>query len=96
LFLVRADAIVGNRAAARRLSELLKERAARGEVSLTCVGWAYAAIGERDKAFDYLNRAFDAREPLLRNHLHSPILKDLQGDPRYSELLLRMQRGFDD
>jgi TolB-like protein/Tfp pilus assembly protein PilF/tRNA A-37 threonylcarbamoyl transferase component Bud32 len=94
-FLVRANAILGNNAEARRLAQLLEKRAARGEVARLCVGWAYSAVGDRDKAFDWLNRALEAREPPLRDSIRTPFVKELRGDPRYTELLLRLQRGFE-
>jgi hypothetical protein len=58
-------------------------------------GLAYAAIGDRDKAFALLTRSFEAREPGLRNFIRTPAVQRLQGDPRYAELLARLERGFD-
>jgi TolB-like protein/tetratricopeptide (TPR) repeat protein len=94
-FLARADAIVGNRARARQLAQALEKRSARGEVAPTCVAWAYSAVGDRDKAIDWLHRAFDARDGQVRGIGH-PMLKELRGDPRYADLVRRLQRGLEE
>ncbi|HEX7421816.1 MAG TPA: protein kinase [Thermoanaerobaculia bacterium] len=95
-FLARSDAILGNRAEALRLARRLEKRAALGEVQATCVGWAYSAGGDRDKALQWLNRAIDSRDAMVRGGIRSPVVKELRGDPRYAELLRRLERGFDD
>lgn len=94
--LARAHAMLGELDEAKRLARILEERARDGEVVNTIVGFAYAGVGDRDKAFEWLNRAFEAREPGLRNQFRSPILKKLRGDPRYAELVTRLERGVDD
>ncbi len=95
-FLVRAAVLSGDLTDARRLARLMEDRANRREIVHVQVGLAYAAIGDRDKAIDWLNRAFEAREPGLRNFIRSPAVRQLRGDPRYEELLSRMERGFDE
>ena len=83
-------------AEARKLVGVLEQRAARGEVTRTPVGVAYSALGDRDKALQWLNSAFEAREPTFRDSIRSPIMKELRGDPRYEALLRRLERGFED
>jgi len=95
-YLVRAAMLSGDSTEARRLAELMEDRAARLEIVNVQVGLAYAAIGDRDKAMDWLTRSFEAREPGLRNFIRDPAVKSLRGDPRYEDLLLRMERGLDD
>jgi tetratricopeptide (TPR) repeat protein len=50
---------------------------------------AYAFRGEKDHAFEWLDRAYEARD-----HLYiikgDPLMKKLQGDPRYKALLRKM------
>jgi serine/threonine protein kinase/tetratricopeptide (TPR) repeat protein len=94
--LVRANELLHNMSEARKLVRVLEQRAARGEVARAYVGWVYSAVGDRDKALHWLNRALDAREPPLRDSIRGPIVKELRGDPRYTELLRRLQRGFED
>ncbi len=93
--LVRADVLRHNAPEARRLIRVLEQRAARGEVVQAAVGLAYAAVGDRDKALQWLNHALDAREAALRDSIRTPQVRELRGDPRYAELLRRLERGFE-
>jgi eukaryotic-like serine/threonine-protein kinase len=95
-YLVRAAVMSGDLNEARRLVRLMDDRARRREIVYVQVGFAYAAIGDRDKAIEWLNLAFEAREPGLRNSIRSPAVKELRGDPRFEELLLRLERGRGD
>jgi serine/threonine-protein kinase len=95
-FLARAGALRGNRSDAKRFAQQLEKRAESGEVAPSCVAWIYAAAGERDEAFDWFNRAVDARDGQVRGSVRSPIVKELRDDPRYDALLRRIERGFDD
>ena len=70
--------------------------AMRGEVPRTFVAVAYSAVRDRENALRWLNRALDEREPVLRDNIRSPALKELRGDPRYEALLRRLERGFED
>jgi len=54
------------------------------------VGMAYALNGNRDKAFEYLNNAYDAHELDLILGVRFPGLDPLRSDPRYSELMRRL------
>ncbi|HUP45087.1 MAG TPA: protein kinase [Thermoanaerobaculia bacterium] len=95
LCLVAAHALSGNRSEARRQARLI-ERAAGGEIANTWPGCAYAVIGDREKAFLWLTRAFDRRETQFRFMIRSPMLKGLRGDARYHDLIRRLERGFDE
>jgi len=92
--LVRADTLTGHMAEARKVLRDVEQRAARGEVQQAMVAWAYSAIGDRDAALQWLNRALAAREPTLRDSARTLQLKELRGDPRYEDLLRRLARGF--
>jgi TolB-like protein/tetratricopeptide (TPR) repeat protein/tRNA A-37 threonylcarbamoyl transferase component Bud32 len=94
-YLVRAAVLTGDASEARRVASLMEARAGRREIVFVQAGLAYAAIGDRDKAFALLTRSFEAREPGLRNFIRTPAVQRLQGDPRYAELLARLERGFD-
>ncbi len=50
----------------------------------------YAWLGETDLAFRWLERAWEARDPGMTDLKVDPLLEPLQGDPRYRELLSRM------
>jgi tetratricopeptide (TPR) repeat protein len=51
----------------------------------------YAALGERDRAFDWLERAYAARENEIETIGAVPELDPLRDDPRFTSLLRRMR-----
>ena len=51
----------------------------------------YAFRGEKDKAFEWLDRAYAARQAGLVNLKGDPLLKSLERDPRYAALLKKMR-----
>jgi TolB-like protein/tetratricopeptide (TPR) repeat protein/tRNA A-37 threonylcarbamoyl transferase component Bud32 len=95
VFLLLAEVNLGNATEARRIAGVLENRAARGEVLQAWPGWAYATVGDDEKAFVWLNRALEAREIDFRDMIRTPIAEPLAGDPRYAELLRRLEKGFD-
>src|SRR3984893_3924109 len=50
----------------------------------------YAFRGEKDRAFEWLDRAYDARDQDLYFIKGDPLLKKLEGDPRYKAFLRKM------
>ena len=54
------------------------------------VGEVYAWRGEKDKAFEWLNRAFDQHDGGLTFLKADPLLKSLVGDPRYAALMKKL------
>ena len=50
----------------------------------------YANAGEKDKAFEQLSTAFEEKNGELDVIKVDPLLDPLRGDPRYNELLRRM------
>jgi tetratricopeptide (TPR) repeat protein len=48
---------------------------------------ACAQLGDREKAFDWLQKSYDARDDLLPEFIHTPLLDSLHSDPRYAALL---------
>jgi TolB-like protein len=50
----------------------------------------YAFRGEKDRAFEWLERAFDLRDEDLYVIKSDPLLKNLEGDPRYKAFLRKM------
>jgi len=47
---------------------------------------AYARLGDKDKAFEYLNKAYDQREPQIAELKIRLPLSPLRDDPRFKEL----------
>jgi len=55
------------------------------------VAQVYAFRGEADKAFEWLDRAYDLRDSGLATHLKGDLfLKNIRRDPRYAALLKKM------
>ena len=51
----------------------------------------YASRGEADKAFHWLDRAIQQRDPGTPELKTGPLMKSLRRDPRYAELLKKMR-----
>jgi serine/threonine protein kinase len=51
----------------------------------------YAWRGEKDKAFEWLERAYQQRDSGLNGIAYDPLLAGLQGDPRYGALLKKLE-----
>ena len=52
----------------------------------------YSMLGEKEKAFEQLNEAYEIRESRLRNLKIDPRLDGIRDDPRYAELIRKV--GF--
>jgi len=50
----------------------------------------YAFRGEKDRAFEWLDRAYEARDEDLYIIKGDPLFKNLEGDPRYKAFLRKM------
>lgn len=74
--------------ALKMLDEVKKEWAERAPSQIAGV---YAALGEKDQAFAWLEKAYDARETyVIQLKMRLPIWDNLRSDPRFQELLRRM------
>jgi len=54
------------------------------------VSWAYQHLGDRDRAFEWLNRAYEERSLELYAIASDPDLDPRRSDPRFRDLLRRM------
>ncbi|MGD9561606.1 MAG: tetratricopeptide repeat protein [Pyrinomonadaceae bacterium] len=89
--LVRSLAKAGKRDEALDLFNELQTEASRRVVSRASLALAYGAVGDKDKAFEYLYRLVNERysgAPLLANHV---VWDDLREDPRFAELVSRVE-----
>ena len=50
----------------------------------------YAWRGERDAAFEWLQRSYELRDTGLLSVRVDPLLRELHSDPRYTALLVKM------
>ena len=89
--LARTLALAGKKEDAGRLLNGLTAPDATLLNSFYYVALAYAAAGERDKAFDSLNRALAEQDKWIGWMKVDPRLDSLRSDPRFQDLLRRMR-----
>ncbi|OGT56188.1 MAG: hypothetical protein A3E01_04820 [Gammaproteobacteria bacterium RIFCSPHIGHO2_12_FULL_63_22] len=83
-----ADESHGKSAEAQaRLKKLLEENG-RSNPFYTAI--AYAWMDDKDKAFEFLDRALAQKDGAVAALAHDPMLRDLRSDPRFPPLLAKM------
>ncbi|MCI0354557.1 MAG: tetratricopeptide repeat protein, partial [Acidobacteria bacterium] len=87
-----AEAYVGagRRQNARTLLNELLRSAKQGKAHSRDIAGIYLALGEKEQALTWLDKAFEARDPYLRYVKVDPRLDPLRSDPRFQDLLRRM------
>jgi len=83
-------AALGRRAEARSVLKELEEKYTKQESLGMNLAAVCAGLGEKDQAFAWLEKDFQARSSLLYYSTGYPIFESLWGDPRYTDLLRRM------
>lgn len=83
----------GERDAARQLARELLDRPGRGPMRPGLQAALYAYLGERDRAFALLDRAYAEKDWSLREVKVSPMLDPLRDDPRFAKLLKKLNLG---
>ncbi|MFN0108788.1 MAG: tetratricopeptide repeat protein [Blastocatellia bacterium] len=90
-FLAHAYALAGNRGEAQRRLEELKRNAQKKHVDSYNIGIIHAALGEKDQAFEWLEKAFQAKSEELMFIKVDPKIDSLRSDTRFKDLLRRMR-----
>ena len=83
-------ALTGRPSEARRLLERLLARGKSEYVDPYAIAIVYVALGNRDDAFEWLNRAIDAHSAYAAFFNGDPKLAPLHGDKQFSALIARM------
>ena len=84
-------AMTGNQAEAKRLLHELVQSIERGLGDPYAVALIHAGLGERDQAFEWLNKAADSRASWLTILAKSdPRMDALRPDPQFQNILRRM------
>jgi TolB-like protein/Tfp pilus assembly protein PilF len=83
-------AVTGRRAEAQRVLDKLNEISKQRYVSAVWRAKIYAGLGEKDKAFEWLEKAYEDRSIVNTGFIKtSPIFDPLRSDPRFADLLRR-------
>lgn len=75
----------------RQSLERMKKTVTKGDkVAALYLATAYAELGKQEQAFEWLEKAFAAREPLLVFFKLDPHYDSLRSDPRFADLARRI------
>jgi serine/threonine-protein kinase len=92
-FLAASYARAGHPARAKKLMAEVMVRSSKHYVSPACFGVYHAALGEADRMFEFLRTALAERDPYLTRMDAEPYFEPFRSDPRYRDLLDRMNLG---
>jgi serine/threonine protein kinase len=85
-----AYAVAGKKDEAKRILATLKKKREHGFVSAASLGIISGALGDKDEAFAWLEKAYEVRDPQLTYLKVGPKFTPLRSDTRYQDLLRRM------
>src|SRR5205814_5415345 len=85
-----AYAVSGKRNEALKVLDELSELSGRKYVSAYRLAAIYAALGDTEQAFRWLNRAYEERDGWLIWLKSDPVLDNLRSDERFTTLLGRI------
>jgi serine/threonine-protein kinase len=88
--LARGYAEGGYSRALSRMAETLVVRSRTSHVTPWQIGTLYTRAGKQDEALDWLEKAFEARDPNVPYLSVDPIFDDLRASPRFQELIHRL------
>jgi tetratricopeptide (TPR) repeat protein len=83
-------AVNGNRGEAIAIARLLEDEFAKGQADGRDVAVVYAGLGDRDKVFEWLEKDFQKRSTSLVELRMEVPFYPLRTDPRFNDLLKRM------
>jgi TolB-like protein/Tfp pilus assembly protein PilF len=85
-----ALAAAGKRAEAHNIIDELARWSKSGNVSPSYIAGIYSTLGERDQAFEWLEKAYRVRDDQLTWIMIDPVFGSIRSDPRYADQLRRM------
>jgi eukaryotic-like serine/threonine-protein kinase len=89
--LAHAYAATGRKAEAQKILHEFLRQSETSYVSPYMIATVYASLGDRDKAFEYLDKAYQERSSDLPYFLKFDLRVDsLRSDPRFQDLMRRM------
>lgn len=88
-------AVAGKIVEAKQILQELSALSENGFLpGLTDIAFAYAALGEKDHAFHWLQKAYEARSASLMLLYPDPVIDSLRSDPRFDDLIHRLGLKF--
>jgi len=88
-----AYAMSGNRLGATRILEYLAEQSQLRHASPLSSAIVYLGLGDKENAFDWLEKAYAVHSPEITTLKVDPIFKSVRSDPRCTDLLRRIGLG---
>jgi len=89
--LAYAYALAGKKDEARKILDELKEASKQRDVSPFSFALIYMGLGDKDQAFEWLNKTFDENPYRIAFIKVNPRFDSLRSDPRFTDLLRRMK-----
>jgi TolB-like protein/Tfp pilus assembly protein PilF len=89
-FLGIVNAQTGRHKEAEALVNELKQKYAQRQANGYDIARVYAALGEKDQAFEWLEKDFQSRNATMPDFLSMPPLSSLHDDPRFKDLVRRI------
>lgn len=74
----------------RKRLEWEKQQASSGKANYHRIALLCAELGDRDAAFQWLEKVYQERLPTMPNIKVAPGLRSLHGDPRFADLVRRV------
>ena len=88
--LAYAYAMAGRRDDALKILGEQKKLASQGYISPYNFAIIYTGLGDKDRAFEFLEKGYEQRTQLIYRIKSRPMFDPLRSDPRYAELLRKM------
>ena len=85
-----AYAAAGNKTRARAIIEELKQESHTTYMPAYFIAAIYGELAEKDRAFVWLQRAYDERDPQITYLLLDPFMDPLRSDPRFNDLVRKV------
>ena len=85
-----AYASAGKRSEAQKRLDQLKDLSRKEHVDPYFLAWIYAGLDERERAFEWLNKAYEERSMYMTLLKVDPLFDNLRSDAKFTELLKKM------
>jgi TolB-like protein len=85
-----SEAGLGHRAEAEKSIKELEERMTREYIDETLIVYIFIALGDKDQAFAWMEKAYQSRAGNLPWMIMEPKFDPLRSDPRFAEFVRRM------